>query len=113
MLPLDAFDLAPAEVQQRLAWAVRQCNRGWLWPGTPVAGWRNALLQIGRVTREVLLEGRATTALTGDRLGVAAFTSGMGPLLGYWGVQGKLRASPETLALLELHYRHNVLLMEA
>jgi hypothetical protein len=114
MLPLDAFDLSPAEVEHRFAWAVRQGNRSWLWPDTPIAGWRSALLQIERITREILHDGRADTALTesGDRLCVAAFTSGMGPLLGYWGAVGKLRASAEVLALVDLHYRHNAIRMD-
>jgi hypothetical protein len=47
-----------------------------------------------------------------EELGIAAYTSGMGPILGYWIAQGVLPASPDVAAVLELHYRHNSSRME-
>ncbi len=48
-----------------------------------------------------------TPAGVGARtLGVAAFTSGMGPLLGHWIESGALTAEPELAALLGLHLHH-------
>ena len=47
-----------------------------------------------------------------DALGIAGYTSGMGPLLGHWIDRGELAASPATAALFRLHLRHNRLRME-
>lgn len=40
-------------------------------------------------------------------LGVAAFTSGLGPLLGRWLEDGRLRAPPDGASLLARHLRHS------
>ena len=68
---------------------------------------------VERVTRQILLDGRATDELTGasDTICVAAFTSGMGPLLGYWAARGLFQAPNDVLEVLELHYRHNTMRM--
>jgi hypothetical protein len=91
-LPLDAFDLAPAEVKRRFRWAAQQGNPYWLWPDIAVADWVSALERITQVTSEVLLAGRARSALDGDpaALGVAGFTSGMGPCWGSGSKPGNL-----------------------
>lgn len=112
-LPLDRFDLAPETVRARFEWAVRQGNPKWLWPDTTVAGWRTALSGIEQATRIILGEGRRAT-LEGepDDTGIAAFTSGMGPLLGYWAGAGLLDTTPAVAAVLRLHYWHNARRME-
>lgn len=112
-LPVDNFDMNPEAVRARFEWAVRQGNPRWLWPDTTVAGWQAALASIEKATRIVLNEGRTAT-LEGDPddIGIAAFTSGMGPLLGYWIGNGLIDTAPAVGATLQLHHWHNALRME-
>ncbi len=112
-LPLDALDLDAGEVRDRFARARRGGHPAWLWPEVAVDAWRDALRAMEAATRGVLCGGEAPR-LDGDAaaLGVAAYTSGMGPLLGWWVESGALRASPGAAALLRLHLRHNRLRME-
>ncbi len=81
-----------------------------MWPDVPVAHWRTCLFEIERITR-LVLTGSSTTlrlptgALTRS-LGIAAFTSGMGPLLGHWVATGRLGADADVAALLAAHREH-------
>jgi hypothetical protein len=108
-LDFDAFDLTPAEVGARFRWATRQGQAAWLWPGTPVATWRRALHDIEALARAVLSGRTVDAMLDGDPAAVslACYTSGLGPLLGYWHEQARFPAAPEVAAVLELHLRHN------
>ena len=47
-----------------------------------------------------------------EAIGVACYTSGVGPLLGFWLEQGGIAASPQVSAVLERHLRHNRLRMD-
>lgn len=81
-----------------------------LWPSLAPPAIRTALRAIAEVTGRVL-RGDATPvslAPPGDAraAGVAAFLSGMGPLLGYWIERGAVRASHELAELLVLHLEH-------
>jgi hypothetical protein len=111
---LGALDLSQDEVRDRFAWAIRQGNPHWLWPDISLEGWRNALLEIEDVTRQILSNGRTTALLSesANNVCVAAFTSGMGPLLSYWGARGLFQAPHDVLAILDLHHRHNALRMD-
>lgn len=113
-LAFDAFDLAPAAVRERFLWARRQGHPSWLWPDITIEQWREALAQIETVVREVLSGKPGAKPLGGDpdALGVACYTSGVGPLLGHWIEQGLVAASPLTAAILKLHLQHNRLRME-
>lgn len=113
LLPIDAFDLDESDVRARHDWAFHRGNIYWLWPETAPRAWQDALSQIEMATRQILTAGRATQALDGrvDDVGIAAYTSGMGPLLGYWAAEGILPVTGEVGAVLELHYRHNTLRM--
>jgi hypothetical protein len=113
-LPLDHFDLSPDAVRGRFQLARRQGRPLWLWPETTTEGWQAALVQIERATRIILTgrEGRALLEGSADDIGIAAFTSGMGPLLGYWAGRDLLDAEPPVQSILGLHYRHNCLRME-
>lgn len=98
-------------IRRRLDWAVRQGHPGYVWPDLPFHVWRACLYEIERVTAKVLT-GSAAPRLelpegaSARALGIAAFTSGMGPLLGYWIEQEQLQSSGELNRLLELHLRH-------
>lgn len=112
-LPLDTFDLTPDVVRERFNWAIRRGQPAWLWPDLPVERWQEALVSIEAAVRGVLTGGSAMQ-LDGDpdALGVASYTSGVGPLLGYWLERGVLSASEPVAAMLKLHLQHNRLRME-
>jgi hypothetical protein len=113
-LALDAFDLAPGEAQRRFREAAGSGNPTWLWPHVAVEKWAWGLDRIVAVTREVMKQGASNQVLDGDAaaIGLAGYTSGMGPLLGHWLETGQARASPEVAAVLDLHLRHNRMRME-
>jgi hypothetical protein len=96
-------------VRERFEWAVRQGNPGWLWPDVTISDWRHALAEIERAAREILTDGVAGAPLSADpeALGVAAYTSGTGPIFGYWIEQHVLTAVPEISAVLARHLAHN------
>lgn len=102
------------EAKRRLAAAVRQGTPSWLWREVAPGEWQAALDEIERVTRDILVGGSSVESLKGaaEPIGIAAYTSGMGPLLGYWIVTGLLEAPADTRELLKLHYYHNVRRME-
>jgi hypothetical protein len=104
-------DLAPGELVARRQWARRQGAPDWLWPGVDRADWLRAQSWIEEKARAIL-SGKGplvadAAALDPDALGLACYTSGMGPLLGWWRRQGLLVASPSVGALFELHFEHN------
>ncbi len=85
---------------------------GYVWPDVPVQAWRLGLQEIERTTRAVLTGTKSRCQLAvpvecdARALGTAAFTAGMGPLLGFWIEQGRLETEPELAALLGLHLEH-------
>ena len=108
-LPWNAFDLDRDAVRSRFDWATRQGNPYWLWPDTLVDHWQEALCRIELITRQIMIEGASDQVLSGnaEATGIAAFTSGMGPLLGYWLGQGLFEADEPIAAIMDLHLRHN------
>jgi hypothetical protein len=109
-LPFDALDQSPDQVQRRFAQAHAAGTPRWFWPEIPVARWAAGRREIVRVTGDVLA-GRAAALdphgeIGAEALGVAAFTLGMGPLLGHWINTGALAAEPQTAAVLALHLEH-------
>lgn len=95
-------------MRRRVLWARRQGHPAWLWPEVSIEAWRAALSGIERVIRILLAEARCID-LHGDpqAIGLAGYTSGMGPLLGLWLEQGRLRTSPAIAETLALHLAHN------
>ena len=104
-----ASRLSEDEVRSRFAWGVKHATPFWLWPAISIPKWQAALFEIERATRQILSHGRCDDALHGEAedIGIAAYTSGMGLLLGYWLSTGLLSAPQATEAVLKLHYRHN------
>ena len=112
----DSLDLAPELVEERLRWAREQGHPFYLWPDVSVGEWRASLREIERVTSRVLADGSPpvlvlpmtanTRKMDTRKMGVAAFTSGMGALLGYWIEAGRLTAAAEVEDLLGLHLHH-------
>ncbi len=100
------------EIERRFAWARRQGHPQYLWPETPVASWRASLRAIAHTTARVLKSAERPISLdiprgsTARSLGIAAFTSGMGPLLGLWTESGTVAADARVQSLLRLHLLH-------
>jgi hypothetical protein len=113
-LALNAHDIEPADVRRRFAWARRQGNPAWLWPDIAPDRWRAALTRLEAVVRQVLAGESVSETLDGDpeALGLAGYTSGVGPLLGYWIEQNIVPASPEVAAMFALHLAHNRIRVE-
>ena len=107
----DSLDLSPKLIKERMRWAREQGHPFYLWPDIPISEWRASLREIQRVTTHILAGG-SPPALTlpgmadARKMGVAAFTSGMGALLGYWIEVEKLSAPPDLSDVLSLHLRH-------
>jgi hypothetical protein len=106
------LELTSAEIEARFRWARKQGHVAYLWPDVPVDAWRACLREIEHATRLVLGSGRRDVELIlppgGDAqaAGIAAFTSGMGPLLGHWLAAGRLTAPPDVTSLLRIHLDH-------
>lgn len=101
-------EISPEEIRRRFAWARRQGRPAWLWPDVGLEAWKFAMGQIETAVmatlakkRIVRLEGDATS------LGLAGYTSGVGPLLGFWIEHGHLAADPAIADMFALHLVHN------
>lgn len=101
-------EMLTEEVQRRFAWARRQGRPAWLWPDVPIDAWRSSMESIGSATT-ALLAGQGGVSLEGEpeAIGLAGYTSGMGPLLGLWLEQGRLTASEPVAITLGRHLTHN------
>jgi len=110
----DAFNLTPEAVRARFDWATRQGQPNWLWPNVAIGRWQDALDAIEQVLRATLTGRRVPTLFDVDpeAIGIACYTSGVGPLLGFWLERGAIAASQPVAAVLERHLRHNRLRME-
>src|SRR6185503_17584404 len=102
---------APADLDRRIARWKASLDTDHLWPDSTAAQRMAAHDQIFRAAA-LVLDGRPATLSAGrgtepHALGVAAFLSGTGPLLGWWIEQGRLSASAEASRLLAEHLAHN------
>lgn len=100
------IELDAEAVRLRFRAARRSGRPRYLWPETEPEDWRRGLREIERVVRQVLTGASATLGGDPRALGVAAFTSGTGPLLGSWVEAGLLTADQTAAALLGLHLHH-------
>jgi hypothetical protein len=82
-LPPDIV-LTADQVRERFRWAKRQGNPAWLWPSIAFEEWREALGAVERIVRARLSNSAIDERLDGnaDAIGLAGYTSGVGPLLG-------------------------------
>ena len=95
------------EIGSRLRRAAARGNPAWLWPDISVDRRRAATARLAEAVRQMMKAD--TAALEGDApaIGLAAYVSGTGPLLG-WGLHnGLVTASDEVAAVLREHWRHN------
>jgi len=82
-----------------------------LWPHVVPRHFDAAMAQIVRVTRERLLGTPERSEMLSrsydpSTLGVAAYVAGMGPLLGYWVEERRLRVGDEPADILARHLDH-------
>ena len=100
-------DLPPEEIGARLRRAAARGSPAWLWPDISLDRRRAATDQLANAVRQMI--NAETPTLIGDApaIGLAAYVSGTGPLLG-WGLEnGRVAASREVAAVLQEHWRHN------
>jgi hypothetical protein len=110
-LALDAFDLPPEAVRARFATAARRGHPTWLWPELCVAEWQAAVVDLADAIATILTGRPARIHRAPTAIGIAAYSSGTGPLLGLWLERGLLAADDDVAALLRLHLHHNRLRM--
>lgn len=100
------------DVGKRLASWDRTGDARDLWPGLEEPDFRRAMHEIGHVTRSVLQNRgplrpvECEFSAPGRALGVAAFVSGMGPLLGYWAETSRISVDSSAGAMLAAHLAH-------
>jgi hypothetical protein len=95
------------EIGARLRRAAARGNPAWLWPDIDADRRASALRAIASAVQSILAGGSATFDGDAAALGLAAYVSGTGPLLGWWLDQKRLVAGEETAAVLREHWRHN------
>ena len=102
-------EISAEEFKRRRALSENGTKWLWYWPDVEPADWNRALLRLEATTRAVLAGEPAYLGETEDlmALSVAAYTSGMGPLVGCWIEQGKASAAGNTADLFALHLDHN------
>lgn len=100
--------LDPEEVRRRRYEARRNGVPAWLWPEVPVERWSEAMANITAAVSAVLAGQTAELAECEPMaLSVACYTSGVGPLLGWWLEAGLVSAAAEARDLLALHLEHS------
>ncbi len=111
--PPDVPGETTSDVAQRLANWRRTGDPASLWPNVGPDQLTMAHSLIARTTSAVL-RGTARKPTLGeagschrDAIGIAAFISGMGPLLGYWIEADLIDADEEISGLLHLHLQHS------
>jgi hypothetical protein len=119
-LSSDALDLTPGQVRACLTEARARGQPFFPWSDLAVGDWRASLGAIQRAVTEVLAtaDGAAERDALGGSpvrldapagaraLGIASFTSGTGPLLGFWIESGVLTSEADACGLLMLHLEH-------
>jgi hypothetical protein len=110
-----AIELTAGQFEERRRWAARHGHAYYLWPEVPTESFHAARGEVARVTAAILV-GRADVRLERphypvdawpDALTVAAFTTGLGPLLGWWQETGALDSDPQVRALLAQQLEHS------
>jgi hypothetical protein len=105
----DAYEISVEEFERRHAQASAGGKWRWYWPDVEPEDWNHALQGLEAVTRAVLAweVGEFGGMPASTALSVAAYTSGMGPLIGSWIERGQVRAADDVAALFALHLDHN------
>jgi hypothetical protein len=100
------------EVRRRLDASRRTGSRAALWPDLPHVERVAALGRIRSVVKSKLADASAPVVLRAEAVhdarvtSVAAFTAGLGPLLGWWVERGEVEASAALRPFLTMHIEH-------
>jgi hypothetical protein len=111
-LDFHALDAPRDEIEACFRWARSRGHPGYVWPAVPIEAWRACGREIERVAAAALrdpdaaMDARLPDGAAATTFGIAAFSAGMGPLLGLWLERGTLRAPDDVAALLALHLAH-------
>jgi hypothetical protein len=104
---LPRIELGEGEFADHVRRARRSGSPAWLWPEVPISAWAEAVEQLARVIATILRSEIAELpACDPLALSLACYTSGTGPLLGWWSENGLLVAPPSTREVLDLHLQH-------
>lgn len=97
-------EMSEEEFRERREQAKRSGNPTWLWPEVAVAEWAETNAHIATAVGQVLAGARAALPPSDVMtLSLACYTSGVGPLLGYWIEEGRFDAPKSERELLALH----------
>jgi hypothetical protein len=104
MLSFASTPLAEGEFSRRRAEARRRGSPAWLWPEIAVESWADAMRHVADAAAGVLAD-RSPEIPPCDPMAfsLACYTSGVGPLLGWWLAQGRLTAPSQLDELLTMH----------
>lgn len=95
------------EFRQRRDLARRSGSPAWLWPEVRVDDWSAAMAHLSAAVSGILAGQRAALPpIEPMVLSLACYTSGVGPLLGFWLETRQLKAPDEAGKLLALHLKH-------
>ena len=84
-LAFASAEIGADEFRERREQAKRSGNPAWLWPEVAVSDWAAATAAISQGAADVLASHRGALGQIDPRaLSLACYTSGVGPLLGYW-----------------------------
>jgi hypothetical protein len=112
MIPADESEREIEAINDRLRAYQRSGDPRWLWPTVDESERLAALAEIERVVSAVLRDDQAIVPLGAndgpgpEAVGIAACTSGTGPLLGLWVETGRITVSPPTASVLARHLQH-------
>jgi hypothetical protein len=103
-------ELDPAEALRRFEWARRRGHPLYVWPEVAIEDWVASCRAVERALTAGLADPGGRVAVVAPAgplaLGVAAYTTGCGAILGRWLERGCASARPDTAAILEDHLRH-------
>jgi hypothetical protein len=103
-LDFASAELSEEEFRDRRDRARRSGDPAWLWREVSVAHWADAMTHLSHAIGSLLKGQSAELPVIDPRaMSLASYTSGMGPLLGWWVESGLLSGPAETLQLLLLH----------
>ncbi len=106
--PLAPIELHEGEFDRRKKDAKRSGNPAWLWPEVSLGSWAEATRELARATA-TMLRGDVAHLSTFEPLtfSLACYTSGTGPLLGWW-LEADALTAPLTIgAILKAHLEHS------
>jgi hypothetical protein len=103
-------ELDPEEATRRFEWARRSGHPLYVWPEVAIGDWIGSCRAVERALATGLSDPGGLVEVEAPAgpvaLGVAAYTTGCGAILGRWLERGHARACPDTAAVLKDHLRH-------